>query len=143
MGDMRLAAMPAEGGDRSRATGEVAIDAHVGQRLRARRIALGLSQGELGRRLGLTFSQVQKYEKGVNRIGAGRLYHAASLLGVPVQYFFEGLQLLSLDPVRCEGPDEGGRAADAMRIRDVFTHIADPDARKALILLASTMTSDR
>ena len=68
------------------------IDAHVGRRMRQRREALGVSQGRLGRHLGLTFSQVQKYEKGTNRIGAGRLYLLADFLGVPVQYFFEGLE---------------------------------------------------
>ena len=68
------------------------IDAHVGGRLRARRTELGLSQATLGQHLGLTFSQVQKYEKGSNRIGAGRLYHLAALLGVSVPYFFEGLE---------------------------------------------------
>ena len=66
------------------------VDAHVGQRMRKRRESLGMSQGQLGRHLGLTFSQVQKYEKGANRIGAGRLYLLASLLSVPVHYFFEG-----------------------------------------------------
>ena len=64
---------------------------HVGQRMRRRREALGISQGRLGRHLGLTFSQVQKYEKGANRIGAGRLYQIADFLGVQPAYFFAGL----------------------------------------------------
>ncbi len=67
------------------------IDAYVGVRIRRRREALGMSQGTLGRHLGLTFSQIQKYEKGTNRIGAGRLYKIAGFLGVSVLYFFEGL----------------------------------------------------
>ena len=67
------------------------IDLYVGQRMRQLRESLGLSQGRLGRHLGLTFSQVQKYEKGANRIGAGRLYILAGLLDVPIQYFFEDL----------------------------------------------------
>lgn len=67
------------------------IDAFVGRKLRDRREALGVSQGRLGRHLGLTFSQVQKYEKGSNRIGAGRLYQIAAFLGVPTNHFFEGL----------------------------------------------------
>ena len=57
----------------------------------AQREALGISQGRLGRHLGLTFSQIQKYEKGTNRIGAGRLYQIATFLGVPPSHFFEGL----------------------------------------------------
>lgn len=73
---------------RSRAT---SVDAHVGQRIRMRRTLLGLSQSQLGEALGLTFQQVQKYERGANRIGASRLYAIAELLGVEVSYFFDDL----------------------------------------------------
>lgn len=64
------------------------IDAHVGSRIAARRRLLQLSQKELADRLGITFQQVQKYEKGVNRIGAGRLYSIATILGVDIDYFY-------------------------------------------------------
>jgi transcriptional regulator with XRE-family HTH domain len=67
------------------------IDAHVGHRVRSIRMLRGMAQEELGRQLGLTFQQVQKYEKGVNRIGAGRLYDIAGILGVKVQDFYDGL----------------------------------------------------
>ncbi len=67
------------------------IDGHVGAQLRARRIVMGLSQNELGHALGVTFQQIQKYEKGTNRIGASRLFELASILKVDVQYFFDGL----------------------------------------------------
>jgi len=67
------------------------IDAQVGNRVRLRRMLVGMSQEKLGDHLGLTFQQVQKYEKGVNRIGAGRLYQVAHILGVPVGYFYEGI----------------------------------------------------
>jgi transcriptional regulator with XRE-family HTH domain len=66
------------------------IDRHVGARVRMRRMMLGMSQGKLGDALGLTFQQVQKYEKGTNRIGASRLQHIANILQVPVPFFFEG-----------------------------------------------------
>jgi transcriptional regulator with XRE-family HTH domain len=66
------------------------VDKHVGSRVRMRRMMLKMSQTKLGDALGLTFQQVQKYEKGTNRIGAGRLMHIASILRVPVQFFFEG-----------------------------------------------------
>ena len=79
---------------RPRAT---AVDAHVGGRVRTRRTLLGLSQERLGEALGLTFQQVQKYEKGSNRIGASRLYHISKILDVPVSYFYEDM------------PDELGR----------------------------------
>jgi transcriptional regulator with XRE-family HTH domain len=68
------------------------VDVYVGSRVRLQRIILGMSQEKLGEQLGLTFQQVQKYEKGANRIGASRLYEIAKIFGVPVSFFFEGLQ---------------------------------------------------
>jgi transcriptional regulator with XRE-family HTH domain len=65
-------------------------DAYVGQRIRLQRMAVGMSQDRLGELLGLTFQQIQKYEKGTNRIGAGRLFEVAGILGVPVSFFYEG-----------------------------------------------------
>jgi transcriptional regulator with XRE-family HTH domain len=65
-------------------------DKHVGSRVRMRRLMLNMSQTQLGDALGLTFQQVQKYEKGANRIGAGRLQHLSQILHVPVPFFFEG-----------------------------------------------------
>ncbi|MEM9810109.1 MAG: helix-turn-helix transcriptional regulator [Pseudomonadota bacterium] len=65
------------------------IDVHVGSRVRLRRMMQGISQDRLGEELGLTFQQVQKYEKGVNRIGASRLYEIARILTVPVQFFYD------------------------------------------------------
>ena len=70
---------------------EQTIDAHIGARVRLRRLMLGMSQESLGGQLSLTFQQIQKYEKGVNRISARRLYALARALSVPVNYFFEGL----------------------------------------------------
>src|SRR4026207_374269 len=64
-------------------------DKYVGSRVRMRRLMLSMSQEKLGEKLGLTFQQVQKYEKGINRIGASRLYDLAQVLGVPVQFFYE------------------------------------------------------
>ena len=67
------------------------VDVHVGSRIRMRRQFVGMSQEKLGELLGITFQQVQKYEKGSNRISASRLYYTARILGVPVQFFFEDL----------------------------------------------------
>jgi transcriptional regulator with XRE-family HTH domain len=75
------------------------IDKHVGERLRARRMMLKMSQTALGGALGVTFQQVQKYEKGVNRIGAGRLQIIAGVLQVPINYFFEGTPTWPLDRI--------------------------------------------
>jgi transcriptional regulator with XRE-family HTH domain len=75
---------PARGGD-------PAVDIHVGQRVRLRRLELGMSQQELARLIGITFQQLQKNERGVNRLSASRLYETARVLDVPTTYFFEGI----------------------------------------------------
>jgi transcriptional regulator with XRE-family HTH domain len=66
-------------------------DRHVGARMRERRIMLGLTQQQMAELIGVTYQQAHKYEKGINRVAAGRLYHIAQALGVEVGYFFEGL----------------------------------------------------
>ena len=75
---------------KSKTKSTTAHDVEVGQRIRARRMAKGMSQTELGNLLGVTFQQVQKYEKGSNRIGASRLQHIAEILQVPISFFFDG-----------------------------------------------------
>lgn len=74
-----------------RPRGATAVDTHIGQKLRARRILLGLSQTALADAAGISFQQVQKYEKGSNRVGASRLQQFSEALGVPPSYFFEGV----------------------------------------------------
>src|SRR5215212_6697792 len=74
------------------------IDIHVGSRVRLRRMMLGMSQERLGENLGITFQQIQKYEKGTNRIGASRLQHIARVLSMPVSYFFEGAPGMAAAP---------------------------------------------
>jgi len=68
------------------------VDAHVGERLRIRRSLLGISQDKLADAIGLTFQQIQKYERGFNRISAGRLYRFSKILNVDVQYFYDGYE---------------------------------------------------
>jgi transcriptional regulator with XRE-family HTH domain len=84
--------------DQPGAKAATSVDLHIGQRLRMRRKLAGLSQEQLAERLGITFQQVQKYEKGTNRISASRLFAAARLLSVPVSYFFEGLAASEAQP---------------------------------------------
>jgi transcriptional regulator with XRE-family HTH domain len=81
------------------------IDAHVGSRLRLRRLLLGISQEKLGGALGLTFQQIQKYERGANRVGASRLFDLSSALDVPVSYFFADMpeETAAVMPVRLAG----------------------------------------
>lgn len=68
------------------------FDKHVGRKIKLKRSSLGITQGELGDMLGVTFQQIQKYEKGDNRVGAGKLYEISTILNVPVSYFFDGLE---------------------------------------------------
>jgi transcriptional regulator with XRE-family HTH domain len=113
------------------------IDTYVGHRMRQLRESLGLSQGRLGRQLGLTFSQVQKYEKGANRIGAGRLYILAGLLDVPIQYFFEGIgdkpeRLAERRRLALEG-------SELRELEEAFLSIPDDTTRRSLIALVRSL----
>jgi transcriptional regulator with XRE-family HTH domain len=92
------------------------IDIHVGNRVRMRRKMIGISQEKLGEALGLTFQQIQKYEKGINRIGASRLQQAADILGVPVSFFFEG---------GADGPFESDDSAPSPAYLDDFVSSSD------------------
>jgi transcriptional regulator with XRE-family HTH domain len=118
------------------------IDKHVGSRVRMRRIMLAMSQEKLGAALGLTFQQVQKYEKGTNRIGASRLQQISQILQVPVAFFFEGLPRLPLKATMLGaglgvlGPHHdaiGGEVAGTLDQRVVRDNRLDPH-----ILIAAT-----
>src|SRR6476469_11228976 len=98
-----MAKKSTRGRGRRRSDGPNPVDVHVGSRVRMRRMLLGISQDKLGEAIGLTFQQVQKYERGANRIGASRLYELSRVLDVPVSFFFD-----DTDPVRA--PAMGGFA---------------------------------
>jgi transcriptional regulator with XRE-family HTH domain len=89
------------------------VDAHVGKRLRLRRGLMGLSQEKLGQAVGLTFQQIQKYEKGANRVSCSRLYEFARLLEVPASYFFEDLPANIVPISSRKGPPYAGGALEA------------------------------
>lgn len=116
------------------------IDAYIGARLKMRRQTKGMSQEQLGHEIGLTFQQVQKYEKGLNRIGAGRLFHIAEVLGVDVSYFYEGL-------VRRERGEEGEEGAivrffsssEGRALGRAFARIENAHTRTRLIELVRTI----
>ena len=118
------------------------IDKHIGSRVRARRIMLGMSQKRLADALGLTFQQVQKYEKGVNRIGASRLLQIAGILDVSIEFFFEGLP----------GMRAGGFSGDSLvaefltrsesdRLVRGFLRLKDDEARKKAADLVDWLAS--
>ena len=124
-------------------------DKHVGSRVRMRRMMLGMSQEKLGDALGLTFQQVQKYEKGTNRIGAGRLQQIAGILQVQVAFFFEGNRLAP--PAGASGNpdahlpsfmDEFIASRDGISIAQAFTTIADPKLRRRIVDLVEQIAEN-
>ncbi len=91
MAKSKLTSIPVRKKRRRFRGGDPAVDEHVGNRVRLRRVELGMSQQELARLIGITFQQLQKNERGVNRLSASRMYEAARVLDIPVGYFFEGI----------------------------------------------------
>jgi transcriptional regulator with XRE-family HTH domain len=112
------------------------IDKHVGTRLRVRRMMLGLSQTYIGDAIGVTFQQVQKYESGVNRIGAGRLHQLAGILGVPVAFFFEGTSAKSAP---AEDPMDDLANSASLRLAMAFTRITDRELRRRILCLVEEL----
>lgn len=127
------------------------MDAHVGSRVRLRRMLLGMSQEKLGEQLGLTFQQVQKYEKGVNRIGASRLFDLAQVLNVPIQFFYDeappGEALGSAMMGMAERPQEGFvidflSSREGLELNKAFVRIQDPKVRRAVVELVRSLAGD-
>jgi len=119
------------------------IDVQVGNRVRIRRMLIGMSQERLGDLLGLTFQQVQKYEKGVNRIGAGRLYEVARILNVPVDFFYEGLSSTN-PPGLNEQEDvppvmEFVSSGEGLQLILAFMKIKDAKVRKRVLDLVKSL----
>jgi len=123
-------------------------DKHVGSRVRMRRMMLGMSQEKLGAALGLTFQQVQKYEKGTNRIGASRLHHTAYILQVPVAFFFEGAPHLPGFPARADNApwpayvSDFLATADGLALARAFTGIKDSKLRRCIADLVKAVAGD-
>lgn len=121
------------------------IDAHVGRRLRQRRWMLGLTQQQLGDRVGIKFQQVQKYETGQNRISASRLWELSRATDVEISYFFEGIEselaaLAASEDVNGDGADRRDLLTDREAIELVRAYYATPeDQRRRLFDLVKTM----
>jgi transcriptional regulator with XRE-family HTH domain len=117
------------------------IDVHVGNRIRMRRQIVGMSQEKLGELLGITFQQIQKYEKGANRISASRLFYTAKTLGVPVQFFFEDLPGLEGNGGMAESRDEDSvmtalMNSDGVQLAKAFRDADSITKRKLIATLA-------
>jgi transcriptional regulator with XRE-family HTH domain len=125
------------------------IDVHVGTRIRLRRTLLGMSQEKLGEALGLTFQQVQKYERGVNRVGASRLFDLSRVLDVPISFFFDDLpdSLSGLAGKRPGGmgdtqegfEEENMNRRETLELVRAYYRISDPSIRKKVFELIKSM----
>jgi transcriptional regulator with XRE-family HTH domain len=126
------------------------IDMHVGSRVRMRRLMLEMSQSKLADALGLTFQQVQKYEKGANRIGASRLQHISQILEVPVPFFFEGAPTASAGPPAKAPADAPSPSyvrdflatSDGLALVKAFVCIEDAKLRRAIVRLVEEIAPE-
>ena len=120
------------------------VDVHVGNRLRVRRSLLGLSQEKLAEAIGLTFQQIQKYERGVNRISAGRLFQFSKILDVPVEYFYDQIAVggqdnssptygFSDNAQERFGQDDVMQKKETLELVRVYYSIEDPAKRKEIL----------
>ncbi|WP_187969532.1 helix-turn-helix domain-containing protein [Aquibium microcysteis] len=125
------------------------IDIHVGSRVRLRRNMLGMSQEKLGESLGITFQQIQKYEKGTNRVGASRLQAIATILGVPVSFFFEDAP--DMPSAAAGGFREDNatsyvvdflNSAEGLQLNRAFVRIADAKVRRRVVDLVKALADD-
>ena len=125
------------------------IDIHVGSRVRLRRTMLGMSQEKLGENLGITFQQIQKYEKGANRIGASRLQEIASVLNTPISFFFDDA------PSTGRGGENGFSEAESanyvvdflsssegLQLNRSFVKIKDPKVRRKIVEMVKALAGD-
>jgi transcriptional regulator with XRE-family HTH domain len=153
---MNLAAeSPERRGHRGRRTGPHPVDIHVGSRVRMRRTLLGMSQEKLGDALVLTFQQVQKYERGANRIGSSRLFEISRILDVPVSFFFEEMssEAASAGPLTDSGdpptadPEEFQRdplaKRETLELVRAYYRITDPRVRKRVFELTKSIAADQ
>jgi transcriptional regulator with XRE-family HTH domain len=128
------------------------VDVHVGSRVRYRRMIIGMSQEKLGERMNLTFQQIQKYEKGTNRVGASRLFQLSKILDVPVGYFFEDA-FANASPASGHAglhePEQEGYLLDFLNTREgldlnkAFAKIQDPKVRRRVIDLVRALSEEK
>jgi transcriptional regulator with XRE-family HTH domain len=124
------------------------IDTHVGSRVRMRRLMLGMTQEKLGDGLGITFQQVQKYEKGTNRMGASRLQHISHILQIPVPFFFEDAPQVPGQP-KGNGEEasptyvsEFLATGDGLALAKAFMQITEPGLRRRIVHLVEEIAGD-
>ncbi len=123
------------------------VDIHVGARVRLRRLMLRMSQDKLGETLGVTFQQIQKYERGANRVSASRLWGMADVLNVPIQYFFEGLAEQALtggfsDNDQTPMVYDFINSPDGVQLAAAFSRITDAKVRRQVLQLVRALSGE-
>ncbi|HAU29268.1 MAG TPA: transcriptional regulator [Rhodospirillaceae bacterium] len=135
---------------RPRADNPNPVDTHVGARVRLRRTLLGMSQEKLGNALGLTFQQVQKYERGANRIGSSRLFDLSHVLDVPISYFFEDMPSVNMhagaigmsenqEPFKASGSPDPMTKRETLELVRAYYRITDPHVRKKVFEMVKSL----
>jgi transcriptional regulator with XRE-family HTH domain len=119
-----------------------AIDRKVGQRVRSRRLEIGMSQERLAELLGVTFQQVQKYEKGVNRIAVSRLWDIANALELPVARFFDGVSSRGVAEAKQEFVDDALSTPEGAQLMALFASIKSQRLRRRVLDLVRTLTEE-
>ena len=140
---------PGRRGRRSRGDGPHPVDVHVGSRVRMRRTLLGFSQEKLGDALALTFQQVQKYERGANRIGSSRLYEISRILDVPVSFFFDEMSsevsaagTVSSAEIGVTSQQDPLAKRETLELVRAYYRITDPRVRKRIFELMKAIAAD-
>ncbi|TAV03791.1 helix-turn-helix domain-containing protein [Rhizobium ruizarguesonis] len=124
------------------------IDIHVGSRIRLRRTMLGMSQEKLGESLGITFQQIQKYEKGTNRVGASRLQNISNILNVPVSFFFEdapGEHSAGVGGMEASSSNyvvDFLSSSEGLQLNRAFVKISDPKVRRKVVELVKALAAE-
>lgn len=126
------------------------VDIHVGSRMRLRRLLIGMSQEKLGEALGVTFQQVQKYERGTNRIGASRLWDVGQVLEVPISFFFEGLGGYDREGLRGVAEEDGLEplvydfisSSEGVQLAAAFAKIDNSKVRRKLLELIRILADE-
>ena len=129
-----------------------AVDAQIGNRVRLRRMLVGMSQERLGELLKVTFQQIQKYERGTNRISASRLFQVSKVLGVTIDYFYDALHVADEVVVTPGFAEHSGEEAEMLtflgtregiELNRAFQRISDPAKRRAVVELVRTMVAEK
>ena len=124
-----------------------AFDVHIGKRIRTARILIGMSQERLGSLLGVTFQQIQKYERGFNRIGAGRLYDVAAILNVPISFFYQDLEHATVEHPRPTAEPSAVKrflaSAEGLELALAFQRIKDAKVRRRMLHLMRSLAADQ